>query len=251
MVYKKRSYKKSSKKSAQLSTRRIFSNRSSRSQALQIYRLNRKLNYYAKRNRPEIRVKQAQPFDKTFSSQSISNVWTSWVPPYPTQGVGDDSRSGDYVKPISLTSYHSIEYYNTSTTGYHNSESAGCTVRFILYQFKNQLDTANAAISNLNELFPYASYSGSGYTMLANCPFINGISERIQILADRRVVLTTSNNQKNVKITIKPKPLRFSASGNLHNQVFGAIVVSGLHYDSDYTEYCTVSTMSKLVFTDA
>lgn len=238
---------------SKLSARKVFSKRSAKAQASQIYSLSRKINRIAKANKPEIKVITSTPFEQDFDSSSLSKIWMTWVPPVPSQGTTDKSRIGTFVRCKSLTAYFSMEYYNSSTTGYHNTESAGCTARLILYQWKKTQDSTNqAAITDIGNFFEYASNAGSSYTMLCNCPFKTGISEKIHILADRKVILTTNKNQVNYKIRVKPDNLKFDAnSTTLHNQIFGVIVVSGLHYDTDYTEHLQVSAMAKLVYTDA
>ena len=170
--------------------------------------------------------------------------------PYPSLGTSDDSRVGNIIKPLNLTAYYSLEYYNSSSTGYHNTESAGCQVRLILYQFKKPVSILNSGYS-ITDFFPYASNTGSGYTVLANSPFKDGISRYVKILADKRITMTSTRNQINTRIRVKPYNYRFSDDSDIHNQVFGIIIVSGLHYDSDYTEYCTVTAMSKLAYTDS
>ena len=219
-----------------LSTRRIFNKTSSKAQALQIYKLNRKVNAINRANRPEIKQVLSSPYERTFSSSALSSIYYTWIPAYPQQGVEDNQYIGSTIKCKSLTCYYNFEYYNTSTTGYHDSESAGCSVRMIVFQLKKQSDTTNYSGMSITDLFAGASNTGPGYTNLANCPFKPGITERINILSDKRIVLTSTNNTKNLKITCKPKNMKFGPNApTLHNQIFCMLIASGLHYDENYT----------------
>lgn len=235
-----------------LSTRRIFSKTNSKNQAVQIYKLNRKVNAINRANKPETRVVVSTPFSNTYSSSALSSIYYTWIPAYPGHGVSEGDFAGSFVRSKSLTCYYNLEYYNSSTTGYHNSESAGCTVRLVVFQLKSQTTTTNQSNISITDLFRDASNTGAGYTNLANCPFRTGVTDRLYILSDRKVVLTSTNNTKNIKVKCYPKNLSFNvSSSSLHNQVFAMVIATGLHYDTDYTEYVEVTASSKFVYTDA
>lgn len=235
-----------------LSTRRIFSKTSAKNQAVQIYRLNRKVNAINRANKPETKVVISSPFTNTYSSSALSSIYYTWIPAYPGHGVSESDYEGSFVRSKSLTCYYNLEYFNSSATGYHNSESAGCTVRFVVFQLKSQTTTVNQSNIAITDLFRDASNTGAGYTNLANCPFKTGITDKLYILSDRKITLTTNHNTKNLKVKCHPHNLSFNTSNSaLHNQVFCMVIATGLHYDEDYTEYVQCTASSKFVYTDA
>lgn len=71
--YKKRNYKKNSKKKT-FSRFNTYKNRSAKSQAYQIYKLNKKVNYINKKNSPEIHNWQCVPQDHQFNNMNTLNT---------------------------------------------------------------------------------------------------------------------------------------------------------------------------------
>lgn len=63
--------------------------------------------------------------------------------------------------------------------------------------------------------------------------------------------MTTERNQKMLKIPFKTRfPQVFTAEGHYPN-TWVILLVTGLHYDQDFTEYVKITASDKLVFTDA
>lgn len=167
----------------------------------------------------------------------------------PGLGTGDKDRIGNHIKVINGVLYLSFEYYNSSATGYHNTESAGCQYRIIIGQFNTA--ATPSAIPPIEDIVEYTGNAGANYTQLALSPLKEGVTNRYKILRDVRGVLTSERNQKMMKIAFKPKlPYVFSDDGKFNN-CWACLIVTGLHYDTDYTEYCKITVSDKLVFTDA
>ena len=136
----------------------------------------------------------------------------------PDPGVGDKDRIGNAIRVINGVLYLSCEYFNTSETGYHNSESSGAQVRIVIGQFKEALTPAG--IPTIAGLFEFPSNSGANYTQMAISPLKEGITNTCHILKDTRFVLTTDLNQKMLKIPFKPRePYVFNDSGNFAQTV--------------------------------
>lgn len=231
-----------------MSAKRIFSNRSSKAQANQIYTLNRRINRINRSLRPETKVYISAASQRTFASDDIGNVYGEYVFPEIQQGTGENNRIGDKinVKTWSIRTY--FEYYNTSDTGYHNSESAGCSWRFICLQPKNSVPRSGVQIT---DLIHNASNTGANYTMMSVAPLVNGITTDYHILMDTHGVITSDSNQRMLKFNVRGvRPIRWASDGT-SNLPFYVIVVSGLHYDVNFTEYVQVTSLQKLAYTDA
>ena len=86
---------------------------------------------------------------------------------------------------------------------------------------------------------------------MALSPLKEGISNWAHILKDTRFIMTTDRNQKMLKIPFKPRePYVYNDAGQFPN-CFVCVVVTGLHYDANFTETVKITISDKLVFTDA
>lgn len=233
-----------------LSTRRIFSRTSAKSQASQIASLRNRINTVYKRTRPEVKNVIAPALNVSFSSGALSSIWFTGILPKPDTGnTGDAGAVGNYVRNLTCCLNSVFEYYNNSTTGYHDSESSGCQLRFIILQ-RNTIEHYTTSY-DLNEFLPNPSNTGSEYTTLCVKPLRTGITERWTVLTDKKYVMTSDKNQLALKLRFKPKPYRFDNNNlNAFNYVKYIIVVSGLHFDENFKEYVEGSIVSKLSYTD-
>lgn len=248
--YRKRNNRVLSKKS-------IYGSRSARAQSNQIAALNRKINYISRRDKPETKIVNSSVYNKRFTSKLLSDVYTVVVPALPTpSGTSDSGMVGDvcHMKSFKLNLY--CEYYNTSDTGYHRTESAGGVVRIVAIQHKVVNNDGIDSINPSTILQEYGS-SGDSYTAMAFSPFKTGITNKYRVLLDKRYYLTTDKNQLCLNLACplgKYRDLRYTNNlpvNGWSNYVNFIIFVSGLHGDNDFSETidCTYST--KLVYTDA
>lgn len=242
-----RYYKRRYNKKKTLSTRKIFSRTSAKSQANQIYALRKKINYVYKRTHPDWKIKVGSAVTSSFTSSALSNVWAYQNMPVISGGYTDDDRTTNYVKVKSFRIFISAEYYNNSTTGYHNSESSGCQCRIIAVQYKAK--TSTAASAAIGDIIDGASNTGAQYTLLAVKPLKTDITQTFKVLADRRFTITSDNNQKMFSMSIKPNNFRYDGNGD-GNYVRLYFIVAGLHADGDFTEYCHISHQMKVVYSD-
>lgn len=248
--YRKRANKVLSKKS-------IYGSRSARAQSNQIAALNRKVNYIAKRDRPETKVVLSSTVNKRFTSKLLSEVYEVIVPALPSPSSSTDSGMvGDvcHMKSFRLNLY--AEYFNTSDTGYHNSESAGAVIRIIALQHKVVDNDGIASMSPDNIFNDYGSV-GTSYTAIAFSPFKTGITNKYRVLMDKRYYITTDKNQLCLNIPCplgKYRDLRYTNNlpvNGWSNFVNFVIFVSGLHGDKDFSETVDITYNTKLVYTDA
>lgn len=242
--------RKSSRKSTRrLSSRNIYMNRSSRSQALQIATLRNRVNRIYRACRPEVKTLVTNAETKTYTSQTISSYYSFYPMTSPGLGSGDGERIGNSIKVLNGLLYLSMEYFNNSTTGYHNTESSGCQYRIVIGQFKTK--HSMNSIPSIGDLFEFPSNSGADYTQMALSPFKEGITAQYIILRDIRGILTTDRNQRMMKIPFKPKePYVWNDSAEFNN-CWACLIVTGLHYDNDFMETVKITVSDKLVFTDA
>lgn len=251
--YGRRSYRRRYRRGRKLTKASIYGNRSARSQAGQIARLNSKVNYIARRTKPEIHVLNSGNFDKSFTSNAFAATYYLYQMPLPTAGsAGDSGFAGNQCHMISLTLHGYAEYFNSSATGYHDSESAGCVLRIIALQTKSSVD--QQLLTTPTDILQSVGTSGTGYTALAYAPFRTGISDVYRVLMDYKCTLTSDKNQKLLKLKVPLGKYRtLSYDPNLQkysNSISILVLACGLHYDQNFTETIQYTSMLKLVFRD-
>lgn len=232
-----------------LSNRNVFGKTSAKAQSRQIAALRNRVNKVYKICKPEIKTIVTGAETISYTSESISSYYRSYPMTFPEQGAADKERVGNFVRVLNGVLYLSCEYFNSSQTGYHNTESSGAQVRVIIGQWKSK--QTPTGIPRISDLFEFPSNSGANYTQMALSPLKEGISSWASILKDYRFTMTVDRNQKMLKIPFKPRiPYVFDDAGNFPN-CWAFLVVTGLHYDSDFTETVKITVSDKLVFTDA
>ena len=201
MVYRK----SRGRRNYRLSTRNIYSYRSARPQANQIAALRNRVNSVYRYCQPETKtiVTSAETMD--YTSTSLSSYYRFYPMTAPELGTGDKDRIGNSIRVKNGMLYLSMEYFNSSTTGWHNSESSGCQYRIIIGQFKSR--ASSNSIPTIANLFEFPSNSGANYTQLAISPLREGLTNSYAILNDIRGTLTSDRNQKVMKIPFYPSPL--------------------------------------------
>lgn len=229
-----------------LSTRRIYSKTGARAQASQIAALNRKVSRVYRACKPEIKYKFTAPVNCSFSSNLGGSVYKRIAVTLPTHGSTNFDRVGDLIKPISLQLYHYAEYYNSSATGYHGTESSGGVLRVVVVQYK----IVSTEQPTPDEIIQGYATTGNNYTLGGIFPLADNITQKFHVLMDYKRILTTDRNQVQFRKSIKPYRFRFTESGN-SNPVYIFIFGFGLHYDEDFSEYIKCVTTAKLTYTDA
>lgn len=247
--YRARGYRgyRGYRRSRVLSTRNIYARRSSIAQAAQIAALRRRVFKIARAAKPEKKVKTDTPQTATFSSRAGGDVHLVFTVPDIVNGSDDDDRIGDKI--FRRDSWNmSFEYYNNSSTGYHGSESSGVQVRVICGQWKTPHHGLNTP--TVDQVIDQYATSGTGYATAAVAPLTNGVTEMCNIFSDHVYYLNTDKNQKIIKTKTPWYSCRFDSDGS-SNHAWIIVVVAGLHYDSDFSEYVELAHIKKTVFTDA
>lgn len=232
-----------------LSNRVVFGKTSAKAQARQIATLRNRINKVYKQCKPEVKTIVTSAETVSYTSSSLSSYYRFYPMTFPTPGTADKDRIGNFIRVINGVLYISAEYFNTSTTGYHNTESSGAQVRIVIGQWKARHPPT--AIPTIDALFEFPSNTGANYTQMALSPLKEGITGWGSILKDIRFTMTVDRNQKMLKIPFKPRiPYVFDDKGEFPN-TWAVIIVTGLHYDTDFTETVKVTVSDKLVFTDS
>lgn len=250
MVYygARRNRRYSRRRNSRLSTRRIYSRTSAKSQASQIATLRNRINKVYKTCKPEIKTVVTSAETISYTSESTSSYYRFYPWTQPDPGTADNQRTGNHIYVKNGVLYLSMEYYNSSQTGYHNTESSGCQVRVIIGQWKT--NRGPSVIPGISDILEFPGNIGPNYTQLALSPLKKGISSQHLILKDYKTILTSERNQKMVKLSVRPK-VPYVWQGDTVPNMWALIMVAGLHYDSNFTETVKITVSDKLVFTDA
>lgn len=244
----RRKYRLRRRLNAALSTRRIFSNRGARSQAVQINALRKRINHVYRMTKPETKIKLSDNKISQFSSSSLSSVWAYMSMPVINNGNTDQDRLGNLINMKTLTYFLSGEYFNNSPSGYHDTESSGAQVRFVVLQYKDATSTTN--VPQLSEILDGGSTTGAGYTLLAVRPLTTNITQKMKVLYDKSWPVTLEKNQFFRRVTVHPGKIRYESDGSC-NYVRAFMIVTGLHADTDFTEHVHAAWQCKAAYTDA
>lgn len=230
--------------------KKVYTNTSAKAQAKQIAYLNKKVNRLTAANRPEIKQFVPAYTNKQFSSSSLSTTFKTIYLKGPNRGDSDGERIGDKIKVKNVSAHFYFEYFNNAATGFHNSESSGACIRIIALQRLNTERAYDTTVDANSIIYNYSG-SGTGYTMGANAPLVPGVSSMFRVLYDKTRTITLQRNQMVWDINLKNvRPYIFKSDTFVNNVVF-LVVVTGLHADTDFTEYVNENEAIKMAYTDA
>lgn len=245
-TYKYRRYRRYNNR--KLSNRNIYSHKSATSQAVQIAALRNKINKVYKAAKPETKCKLENSAGQYAMDSSVAgNTYLTMGTLPILSGTGDDQRVGDKIYRRD-TYYLTFEYFNNSTTGYHNGESSGTPVRLICGCWK--IPKPYGTVPTLSSIISGYSDTGAPSTISAVAPLLNGVTETQYIYSDKTFYLTSERNQKVVKVKTPWYNCRYNSDSE-HNHSWLAIKATGLHWDTDFTETIQVTYFRKTVFKDA
>lgn len=241
--YKRRYYKRRSA----LSTRKIFNNKSAKSQANQIYALKRSVNSLSKRFKPEIFTHHlSDVISKNFTNSSFGDSYWSGYYQWPNNGTGEETKRGDKIWVKNMQLNFTFEYHNNSNTAYHSGESSGCPVRLIV--MKSKTPVAGVA-PDISDILLYSNYTGAEYTQRAVSPYVHGITDKYKLLYNKVFYLNPTQNQKALRLFLKPGLIQWESS-SLATHVFIFVAPCGLHSDVDFTETIQMTLSEKIAYID-
>ena len=219
MVYaRKNRMRKNLRNNRVLSTKRIFNNKSAKSQASQIWALRKRINRVYQRTKPEFKVLRSEVDNRGFgyntssiSAPNLVNIYMGTIN-YPAVGTGDDQRIGNKITMYPVNMFMNIRYMETNNvlnnlSPYITSQlhTDGMILRFIaVQQISAGSDniTANDILSN-----PEYGVGATSQEMMMNMtmPFKNGITSRFKILKDKRINLSKDKPIYAARFKIKPQ----------------------------------------------
>lgn len=218
MPYAKRMfkrYRKNFRNNRALTTRRIFANKSAKSQAKQIYALRRAVNSVKKQCAPEVKVYDTNVLTQGFTGTMnndlmtpVSNTNTRIVAPVINQGTADYQRIGDKIKVLPLTLflngiYRKITHSSSGIPMYNLLNSDGCGMRVVAVQS----NVASSTLPSYTDIFTqFETSANSTLTMInLNCPFKTGITTKYTILYNKVFYFNDNAPVKNLKLKLFPK----------------------------------------------
>ena len=259
--YARRNYKRS-----KLTKSNIYLNRGAKAQSKQIAALNRKINYLAKTNRPEVLTKFVN-YELTFTNGTFNeNYHMFGFNPYYTSYSGDDEADADTdlqgnfnrCKGITLNliAQYSDNWRDTIADTAHDP-SAG--YRVVILQYRRSAPVGGGADSITSaSIFQSTSTLSSSDTNLT-MPLVPGINQTFKVLYSKTFTINRYHPTRQHHIYIPARQcLNFVKEVFMSNDVSAtpkghivvAILSGGLHHDIDYSAQIKIAATLNVAYTD-
>lgn len=176
--YKRKSYKKRSYKKKNFSRFNLYKHRSSKSQAYQIYKLNKKVNYIERKTKPEIDIYNMSMFSNPveLTANNVSSRYYTITP--------SDDIKGNLMR-----------LQNLQVWGNLNSTSTDNFTAYMRILIVQQKVSDQAILTNI-------LYKPNDILMCKS-PLINGFSQTSRLLYDKLYKIDSDNSGTNFKIKLK------------------------------------------------
>lgn len=273
---RKRSSKTRNFKSRSLSTRRIFGNRSARSQANQIYALNRKVNRINKKIKPEIKQTQTKINTHVWASYDYPSPGDSYiVNQYHTWAAVNPETGPEYFKRVGDRIYRKDKYFFDlslmSEMSNRLNEPKCIRVRFILYKMRTMTLPLQYQADDLpaNFFFTQDDNDPQNVSGLMTAPLRPGLSDWLYVLKDFVVSVTGERPTKQVKISsnwytgrfttdeVPNKTVNDEDNNNLRditvttsNRTYVFAIIEGTYYSANAQQKLKLQTLQKTVWKD-
>lgn len=228
-------------------------NKSATSQALQISRLNNKVNRLAKLNHQEVKQLISNPVTKIYTGGLLSDTYTYIEQPAiwnELQGISYVMRNVNFYFRLIYSPGKVLE--PGASIGY-----SGATIRIILFQSMSE-SLPEADKPSIDQFLAIVGNTGEKYVAQTMSPLKEGITAKYRVLVDKRYNLSEASPIKNTVLRIKPRYNKLSYVGTNQGKpiegyhpkgfIFGYIVTSGL--TSSDVESMKVTYFSKLAYVD-
>lgn len=230
-----------------LSTRNIYLNRSSRSQATQIAALRKRVNRVYRACKPELKTTTSAPFEQLFSNGATAVSAKSYVCADIAQGSDANQRIGDKVfrrDTFKLT----LGYTNNSSSGLHNNEVSGSFIRLVGGIWKEPKNAGSTPTSTT--VIKDYSQSGLGYRVSCIQPLQDEITTEHKIFYDKVIKLDLNQPLKLIKVRSPWYNARWDSNDFvIHSWLW--VFVNELDYDTTFEERVELTGICKTVFKDA
>lgn len=225
-----------------LSTRSIYSRRSSKSQANQIYALNKKVNAIARANRPDTHILSNGPISQEFTNSSLATIHKSY-----SSGL---TPTGNYCRLLDFKISGTFEYGDNKESFPGIEVPRAGTIRLVVWQ--SLASKASGNVQNMTDLIEISN-SGASYELNTMRPFKDGVTAFVKILYDRTYTVSDQYPVKPFKVHLKnlmPMRMQTGDSGPRGAIYFG-FVTSGLHWvNTSYNEHITCNFITKIAYND-
>lgn len=225
-----------------LSTRSIYSRRSSKSQANQIYALNKKVNAIARANRPDTHIMSNGPISQEFTNSSLATSHKSY-----STGL---TPTGTYCRLLDFSIAGTFEYGDNKESYPGIEVPRAGTIRLVVWQ--SLASKASGNVQNMTDLIEISN-SGAGYELNTMRPFKDGVTAFVKIIYDRTYTVSSEYPVRPFKVHLKnlmPMRMQIGDQGPRGAVYFG-FVTSGLHWvNTGYNEHITCNFISKIAYND-
>lgn len=256
-------YKKYSRRNKRLSSTNIFANRSAKSQAYQIAKLNKRVSTISRINRPEILTK-FNNFGNVFTNSALSsNFFYTTLSPWTGSYTGDDEAddngdiTGNFNRCKNITARMVFEYsddYNATNPDVTHQRTAG--YRILVVQRKTPRYINDTYNIQLADVFNATSSQSSADTNLT-IPLVAGIKSQFKILYSKSFTISDKHPIRYHKLNFN-KCLNFTKDLNLtttttypKGTVHIFILTGGLHADLNFNSQITVNGTLQIAYNDA
>ena len=221
MVYARRYRRKNTRRNRTLSTRRIFNNKSAKSQAKQIYALKQRVRRVYNQCKPEVKMHEPLAYyNRAFQHPGVNLGGVQWLftdIPTPGSGYLDNQRIGSKIslKPLNLfitTQYQ--EFMNSLKSGWSTTNiplnSSAIQLRLVVIQsLQASPDLLNQNTVNLRQIFEYSALDEAptdpiSWDYMMRVPFKTGITSTYKILMDRHITVSKDSPYHSKRLSIKP-----------------------------------------------
>lgn len=248
-----------------LSKVNIAANRSAKQQSKQIAALSRRVNYIAKQNRPEIRIKFVN-FTETLTNSALAQNFRQLVTlsPWSNTYTGDDAATtqneleGNFNRNKGISLNAVVEYTN-DFTGDESDNQLAASYRILIVQEKiSKLPTESGVTAySIGDIFDLANSTTSADTNIT-MPLVSGITARFKILYSKSYTIHKFRPTRLHKIYIPGKKcLNYvreknltSSSPSAKGRVYAFILAGGLHADTTHVSKISIAGTLKLAYTD-
>lgn len=244
--YSKRGYRKNFK----FSRFNTYKNRSAKSQAYQIYQLNKKINRIEAKTRPEFKTGRKDAFIEVTTKYQTNELWNHTIKTATTDdGINlhsDEIQHGLFARLCGLTLWGNISRTLASAT------SVAGMVRIIVFQYRQ---ARQDGVSMPDIFSGYNDGTGSSMTSsILKEPFKDHVSSTIKIITNRVYKLTNGDiNNVPFKISIPGRRLLNFSMNSTENRARGDIGVCVIYGQSAQTTASAykITMSAKLCYTDA
>lgn len=225
-----------------LSTRNIYNKRSSKSQANQIYSLNKKVNAIARANRPDTHLLVSDPVTQEFTNSSLATIHKSF-----SSGL---TPTGNYARLLDFKISGTFEYGDNKEAFPGIEVPRAGTIRLVIWQSLSS--KASGSVQVMDSLLDISN-TGAGYELNTMRPFKEGVTAYVKILYDRVYTVSAEYPVRPFKVHVnKLMPMRLETGDSRpRGEIYFGFVTSGLHWASaSYSEHITCNFITKLAYND-